>query len=115
MPHIGDNVGAYHETREGGSGLTLTLDPCRQANVGWLADDLRFTSNCLLPPKLPPSGVQREAPEISSIAARRPRRYTPKTGRLRYGWEGFGTNGKARPRRANTLNSLVKTGCGGRI
>jgi hypothetical protein len=53
---------------------SAALDPCRQANVGWLADDLRFTSNCLLPPKLPPSGVQREAPEISSIAARRPRR-----------------------------------------
>ncbi len=38
---------------------------------------------CLLPLKQPPSGVQREAPEISWIAACYPRRYTTQAGRLR--------------------------------
>jgi hypothetical protein len=34
-------------------------------------------------PNPPPSGVQKEAPEISSIAADQTRRYTPETERLR--------------------------------
>jgi len=38
---------------------------------------------CPLPPKQPPSGVQREAAEISRIAGGGPRRYTAQTGRSR--------------------------------
>jgi hypothetical protein len=37
-----------------------------------------------LRPNPPPSGVQKEAPEVSKITACRPCRYTPETGRLRF-------------------------------
>jgi hypothetical protein len=42
-----------------------------------------FTPGCPLPSKQAPSGVQKEAPEISNIAGHFPRRYTAQTGRLR--------------------------------